>query len=184
MLAPLTRPALDLLGADASLLIAEVEDYLRSVAHPAALAAGTSLDLSGLLATVSTPCRYGQVVQPWHAGIDLPEPTLLDRVRGRRPAAEVTVRQHLDLTSKYIHAHGWTQGALWNDAGAVCILGAQLRVLAAGYGTAATITEARLQIGNQLGRQREGQPLDQWNDAAGRHAVDVHTLLQRAAARA
>lgn len=177
----LTAPRIDLDTAGLR-LVAEVEEYLRTVAHPAPI--GTGPDVSRLLAAAPAPCRYGQVVQPWHAGFTLPEPTLLDRVRGRRPAAEVTVRQHLELTSKYIHQFGWLQGALWDDTGRVCLLGAQLRVLGAGYGTTATVTEARLQIGNQLGYMGQGMPIDAWNDAAGRRAVDVHTLLQRAAARA
>lgn len=180
----LTPPRIDLDAASLR-LVAEVEDYLRTVAHPAApTLGGPGLDLVRLMATGPAPCRYGQVLQQWHAAVTLPEPTLLDRIRGHHPVADVTVGQHLDLVSRYIHQHGWIQGALWNDAGAVCILGAQLRVLAAGYGTAAVVERARELIGNQLGYQREGMPVDVWNDQPHRRVADVHQLLQRAAARA
>ncbi|MDH6122023.1 hypothetical protein ABH930_006385 [Kitasatospora sp. GAS204A] len=174
-------PAFDLDAAGLR-LVAEVEQYLASLPAPASVRAGRVLDLIRHQAPPVVP-QYGSVVQPWHAGIERPAPRLLDRLHRRQPVAQVTVRQHLELTSRYIHQHGWLQGALWNEAGAVCILGAQLRVLAAGYGTAATITEARLQIGNQLGRQGQGMPTDTWNDQPGRRATDIHQLLQRAAAR-
>ncbi|WP_455583858.1 DUF6197 family protein [Kitasatospora cineracea] len=81
-----------------------------------------------------------------------------------------------------MHHHGWTQGRLWTCDGAVCILGAQLRVLAAGYGTAHTAIRARQRLGNALGRAGTPMPVDQWNDQPGRTATDVHHLLRTAAA--
>jgi hypothetical protein len=175
MSATLTAPQLDLDAAGLQ-LVAEVESYLRSVATPPPAPAAALL--------APTVCRYGQVVQAWHAGIERPEPSLLDRIRSRHPVAEVTVAQHLDLVSRYIHAHGWLQGSLWDDRGAVCILGAQLRILQAGFSTPAVVEQARLHLGNELGHRGEGQPLDTWNDAEGRRVADVHQLLQRAATRA
>jgi len=156
------------------LLVAEIEAYLRSLPTPAA---------PPVLAPVPPINQYGQVVQQWHHGIELPEPGLLDRLRGRRPVAQVTPGQHLQLLSKYIHQHGWLQGALWNDRGAVCILGAQLRIVQAGYSTPAVVERARELIGNEIGYRGETGPIDAWNDDPGRRAADVHQLLQRATAR-
>lgn len=183
-----TAPSIDLDAAGLQ-LVADIEAYLRTIPAPARpVAAGASaLDLlrQHLRAAPAAPANpYGSVVQAWHAAIPAPRPTLADRLHHRRPVAEVTVRQHLELLSRYIHEKGWLQGALWNDAGAVCLIGAQLRIVQAGYSTPAIVTEARLQLGNQLGRQGEGQPIDTWNDAAGRRVGDVHQLLQQTAARA
>lgn len=172
----LTPPALDpdVLGP---LLVAEVEQYLRTVA-PAGKA----------IATVSRAApvpdvRYGQHVMPWHHPHPAVTATLTDRLLGRRPTADVTVQQYLLLVDRYIHRHGWTQGLLWAPDGAVCVLGAQLAVLAAGYGTAATAWRARIRIGNQLGYAGHPVPVDQWNDHPGRRQHEVHRLLQTAAAR-
>lgn len=182
-MATLTAPLptaidVDLLGPA---LVAEIEAYLASLPTPAATAPATK-QLPGL--TVPVIPQHGSVVQAWHASVDRPEPTILERLRGRHPVAQVTAAQHLNLVSRYIHAHGWLQGALWNQAGAVCILGAQLQVLAAGYSTPAVVEQARLLIGNQLGYQRQGMPIDTWNDQVGRTAAEVHQMLRAAAARA
>lgn len=95
----------------------------------------------------------------------------------------MTPGQHLLLVSRYIHQHGWLQGALWDEAGAVCVLGAQLGILQAGYSTPAVVERARELIGNEIGYLGETGPIDSWNDAPNRRAADVHQLLQRAAAR-
>lgn len=182
MPATLTAPRIDL-DAASLLLVAEIEAYLRSVASPVVVTDAGRLDLARLLADAGQVCPYGSVLQPWNAGYALAEPTLLDRLRHRRPATEVTVEQHLALTSRYITAHGWTQGALWDQAGQVCVLGAQLQVLQAGYGTAATVRRARQRIGNELGRLGQPMPVDDWNDQPGRRQADIHQLLERAAAR-
>ncbi|MDH6125938.1 hypothetical protein [Kitasatospora sp. GP82] len=183
MLATLTAPRIDL-DAASLLLVAEVEDYLRTTATTQAPAAGPGpLDLDRLLATAPAP-RHGSTVQSWHAEYPAPTATLTDRLFRRQPIAAVTVQQHLQLVSRYITHHGWTQGALWDREGRVCVLGAQLRVLAAGYGTAATATRARQRIGSQLGYQGHPIPVDQWNDQPGRRQADVHQLLQRAATSA
>ncbi|MGC0317298.1 DUF6197 family protein [Kitasatospora acidiphila] len=168
----------DLLGP---LLVAEIEAYLRSLPAPSRAVAARPFTLDRLAVPAVNP--YGSVVQQWHHGVQLPEPTLLDRIRGRRRVAQVTPAQHLDLLSKYIHQHGWLQGALWDASGAVCILGAQLRILAAGYSTPAVVERARELIGNEIGYRGETGPIDTWNDAEGRQAADVHQLLRRAAAR-
>lgn len=151
------------------LLVAEIEAYLRSLPAPASRAP--------VLAPVLPVNPYGQVIHSWHHGIELPEPTLLGRIRGRRPIAQVTPAQHLDLLSRYIHQHGWLQGALWDASGAVCILGAQLRILAAGYSSPAVVERARELIGNEIGYRRERGPIDTWNDTKGRRAAEVHQLL-------
>jgi hypothetical protein len=162
------------LDAAGLLLVTEIEQYL------AQLAPGTppAQAIAELLYS-----RHGHTVQPWNAHLPLPALTRLDRLRGRTPHLDVTVQQHLDLTSRYIAHHGWHQGALWSSTGAVCVLGAQLRVLHAGYGTPATIRRARLRIGNELGRTGQGMPVDTWNDQPARTRHDVHRLLQHAAAR-
>lgn len=182
MPATLTASRID---ADAAglLLVAEVENYLRSVAAPVVATDAGRLDLPRLLASAGPVCPYGSVMQPWNAEHLPAGPTLLDRLRRRQPVTDVTVEQHLQLTSRYITARGWLQGALWDETGRVCVLGAQLRVLQSGYGTAATIRRARLRIGNELGRLGQPMPVDTWNDQPGRRQADIHRLLERAAAR-
>lgn len=188
MPATLTAPAIDL-DAAGLLLVAEIEAYLRTVAgnpaklapFPAAASAGR-LDLARLLATAPVP-RYGSTVQPWHAAVPAPRPSVTDRLLGRRPVAEVTVAEYLRLVSRYLTQYGWLQGALWDDTGRTCLLGAQLRVWQAGYGTAETIRRARIRLGNELGYQDAPVPIDTWNDASTTSRADVHRLLERAAAR-
>jgi hypothetical protein len=175
MPAVLTAPRTDDTTANGLLLVAEVEAYLRSIAAPAAA--------PGLLLPAARICRYGSVLQPWNATVPAAGPTLLDRLRHRPVTTPVTVQQHLELTSRYIAAHGWVQGALWDGEGRVCVLGAQLRVLQAGYGTEETVRRARLRIGNELGRLGQGMPVDEWNDMVGRRQAEVHRLLERAASR-
>lgn len=167
--ATLTATQLDL-DAAGLLLVAEVEAYLRTVGHPLTPAAPVRTLTALINAIRTSPVvplsnRYGSTVQPWHAAITLPEPTALDRIRRRRPGAQVTARQHLDLLSRYIHQHGWLQGALWDDSGRVCVLGAQLRIVQAGYSTPAVVNQARLLIGNQLGYIGQGMPIDTWNES-------------------
>ncbi|MFE2105067.1 hypothetical protein ACFXAF_04210 [Kitasatospora sp. NPDC059463] len=162
-----------LLAPDASGLVAEIEAYLASLPAPAR-------------APVPHPWRHGQVHRPWHAGHPLPRATLLDRAL-RRPARPVTVTaaEHLALASRYIAAHGWLQGAMWDDAGRVCLLGAQAAVLAHGFGTPATVRTARVQLMEVL--HATGRPVnspDQFNDRPSTRQADVHRLLDRAAARA
>lgn len=181
MPATLTAP-IDL-DAAGLLLVAEVEAYLRSVAPAPAAARPGPLDLARLLAEAPPANPYGSVLQPWHAHIPAPRPTVADRLLGRRPVAEVTVSQHLDLVSRYITQHGWTQGALWDATGAVCVLGAQLRVLQAGYSTAGIVRRARIRLGNELGYQGMPMPIDTYNDRPTTRRADIHRLLQRAAAR-
>jgi hypothetical protein len=94
----------------------------------------------------------------------------------------VTPQQHLDLTARYIRHHGWHQGALWNPTGQVCVLGAQLRVLQAGYGNADTVRRARQRIGNALGAIGAPMPVDTWNDLPATRATDIHQLLRAAQA--
>lgn len=174
--------------ADAAglLLVAEIEQYLRTLPTAPTTTARTAggLDLQQLLdqaVRLHRPAAAGSVVQAWHHPHALPASTLTDRLLGRRPVADITVEQHLQLMAAYIHRHGWTQGRLWDDTGAVCVLGAQLQVLAHGFGTALTATRARIRIGNALGRAGHPIPVDRWNDQPTTRQTDVHHLLRSAA---
>ncbi|MFJ8626609.1 hypothetical protein ACIRD3_27770 [Kitasatospora sp. NPDC093550] len=166
-------PAPLLLTPEGSALVAEIEAYLASLPAPARH-------------TAPYVCPLGTVLQPWNAGYPLPRPTLLDRIT-RRPIrpVPVTVADHLGLTSRYIHAFGWLQGAMWDTAGRVCLLGAQAAVLAHGYGTPETVRRARTRVMEVL--HATGRPVsspDVFNDAPTTRQADVHHLLDRAAARA
>ncbi|MEU9045805.1 MULTISPECIES: hypothetical protein [unclassified Kitasatospora] len=168
---PPARPLLS--GPDGSGLVAEIEAYLASLPAPART----------LLPYV---CPYGSAPQPWHAGHPVPRATLLDRAL-RRPArpVPVTAADHLRLASRYIGAHGWLQGAMWDEAGRVCLLGAQAAVLAYGYGTPVTVRTARVQLMEVLhGTGRPARSPDEYNDRPATREGDVHLLLDRAAARA
>jgi hypothetical protein len=171
------------LDAAGLLLVAEVEDYLRQVAPPEVVAGPGPIDLARLFAVMPAPNPHGQVLQSWNAAHPLPAPTLIDRLRHRRPTLGVTPGEHLQLTTRYLTHHGWTQGVLWDGCGAACILGAQLSVFAAGYGSPETIRRARQRIGNELGRIGHPMPVDSWNDLPATTRHDVHWLLQRAATR-
>jgi hypothetical protein len=172
-------PLPELLDLDAAgaLLVAEIETYLR--AHAPAVKPG--LDIKALLALAPHPAQYGSVLQPWDATIPRTTPTRLQRLRGLQPVTEVTPQQHLDLTARYITQHGWHQGQLWNHAGEVCVLGAQLRVLAAGYGTPSVVWRARIRLGNALGRLGHPMPIDTYNDLPTTRIYDIHHLLRQAA---
>lgn len=169
-----TRPAARLARAlDGTALVAEIEAYLASLPAPVRTA-------------VPYVCPLGAALQPWNAGCPVPGATLLDRVL-RRPARPVPVSaaEHLRLTSRYLTAHGWVQGAMWDEAGQVCLLGAQTAVLAHGYGTARTVETARVQIMEVL--HSTGRPVsspDEYNDRPTTRQADIHQLLERAAARA
>ncbi|MFG2823103.1 hypothetical protein ACGFX4_27180 [Kitasatospora sp. NPDC048365] len=155
---------------------------------------GLAEEIEAYLATLPVPARpagpyispLGSTLQPWNAGYPLPRRTLLDRV-ARRPArpADVTVAGHLTLTSRYLTAHGWLQGAMWDAAGRVCLLGAQAAVLAHGYGTPYTVRRARAQVMEVL--HATGRPVDSpdtYNDRPTTTRADVHQLLAHAATRA
>ncbi|OKI14189.1 hypothetical protein [Streptomyces sp. CB03911] len=180
MPATLTAPRIDV-DAAGLLLVAEVEAYVRSLT-PAAVRP-PRLDVAQLLADFPADVDTAPAAGPWHAGFTLPAPGLADRLRGRHPTLAVTASQHLQLVSRYIAEHGWTQGALWESTGRVCVLGAHLRVLAAGYGTPATAVQARILIGNALGAAGTPMPVDDWNDLPTTCETDVRQLLRRAAAR-
>jgi hypothetical protein len=162
--------------ADGGQLVREIEHYLAT--HTPAL--------------VSTPapaalvCIYGQAPVAWDRGMPRPVPTLLDRLRHRRPApTAIDPATHLLLVSRYLVAYGWCQDAMWDDQGRRCILGAQLAVLQAGYGTATTVQRARTLLMEQFTAQDpDVRNVDEWNDAPGRTAAQVHRQLDIAAARA
>jgi hypothetical protein len=177
--AVLIAPLAEMLDLDAAgaLLVAEIEQYVR--AH--APAAKPGLDIAALLALAPRPAQYGSVLQPWDATITRTPPTRMQRLRGLQPVTQVTPAHHLDLTARYITHHGWHQGQLWDHAGAVCVLGAQLRVLAAGYGTATTAWRARIRLGNALGYLGHPMPVDSYNDLPTTSRHDVHQLLRKAA---
>ncbi|MEV7770556.1 hypothetical protein [Kitasatospora sp. NPDC086791] len=162
------------------LLVREIEAYLAAVTPTPAW----RLRLRKAIAEPSTtPARpTPEPAQPWWHDAPTPTHTLTDRLLRRRPVAHTTARQHLQLMDRYIRQHGWTQHRLWDDDGRVCILGAHIHVLAAGYGSAATAWQARLLIGNALGFAGHRVHVDTWNDQPGTTQHDVHTLLRTAAA--
>ncbi|MFB6894536.1 hypothetical protein ACFCX4_35165 [Kitasatospora sp. NPDC056327] len=173
--APTPAPPLPplLLTPDSSGLVAEVEAYLASLPAPARTPA-------------PYVCPLGSVLRPWCAGHPPPRATLLDRALRRPPRpVPVSAAEHLGLTSRYLTAHGWLQGAMWDATGRVCLLGAQAAVLAHGFGTPATVRTARVQLMEVL--HATGRPVrspDEFNDRPGTRRADVHRLLERAAARA
>ncbi|MEY9870695.1 hypothetical protein ABH931_000149 [Streptacidiphilus sp. MAP12-33] len=154
--------------ADGGALVREIETYLA--AHP----------------TRTLPAPRRGTAAPWDLGVPArPAPNWLDRIRHRAPApVPIDTATHLRLLSRYITAHGWTQGRLWDDTGAVCLLGAQLMVLAAGYGTPATASRARVLLMEQFVAQGPFRSVDEWNDQRGRTVAEVHAQLDRAATRA
>ncbi|MEV4558270.1 hypothetical protein AB0K51_14945 [Kitasatospora sp. NPDC049285] len=177
-------PLLDRLDAPALAqelgLVEEIERYLAGLPAPA------RLPLLPLAEPGVHGGRYGSVRQPWNFGFPLPRRTLLDHLarRAARPV-EVTVAGHLRLTSRYLAEAGWVQGAMWDAAGRVCLLGAQTAVLAHGYGTARTVRRARVQVMEIL--HATGRPVpspDVYNDRPGTRQSDVHALLETARARA
>lgn len=97
----------------------------------------------------------------------------------------MSVAGHLQLTSRYLTAFGWLQGALWDSRGRVCLLGAQAAVLAHGYGTPQTVRRARTQVMEVLhaGGITVSSP-DAYNDAPTTRQADIHRLLAASAARA
>jgi hypothetical protein len=177
--AALIAPLAEMLDLDAAgaLLVAEIEQYLQSSTP----AVKPGLNIAALLALAPRPAQYGSVLQPWDAHITRTPPTRLQRLRGLQPVTDVTPQQHLDLTARYITQYGWHQGQLWNGAGEVCVLGAQLRVLAAGYGTPGVVWRARIRLGNTLGRLGHPIPVDSYNDLPTTSRHDVHRLLREAA---
>lgn len=168
----LTPPPL-VLTPDGSGLVAEIEAYLAALPGPARTPA-------------PYVCPLGSVLRPWNAGHPSPRRTPVARLL-RRPVRPVPVSaaDHLALSSRYIAAHGWLQGAMWDAAGRVCLLGAQAAVLAHGYGTPVTVRTARVQLMEVL--HATGRPVaspDEYNDRPGTRQADVHRLLECAEARA
>ncbi|WP_405012557.1 hypothetical protein [Kitasatospora sp. NBC_01539] len=159
--------------ADGSALIAEIEGYLASLPPSART-------------PVPYVCPLGRALQPWNADQPLPRRTVLDRLTHRPPQpVPVSVAGHLQLTSRYLTAFGWLQGALWDSRGRVCLLGAQAAVLAHGYGTPQTVRRARTQVMEVLhaGGITVSSP-DAYNDAPTTRQADIHRLLAASAARA
>ncbi|GGQ66215.1 DUF6197 family protein [Kitasatospora griseola] len=159
--------------ADGAELVREIERYLATQPRARLIPAPA----------IST---LGQAPITWDLGMTRPQPTLTDRLL-RRPAAPVPIdtATHLRLLSRYLTVHGWCQGALWDAAGRRCILGAQLAVLEAGYGTPDTVMRARRQLMEHFVAQDPAiRSVDQWNDQPGRTATQVHRALDIAAARA
>ncbi|PBC76161.1 hypothetical protein BX265_0864 [Streptomyces sp. TLI_235] len=159
--------------AEGGALVREIEAYLAT--QPAALRSA-----------VPAVCVHGQAPIAWDLGMTRPQPTALDRLRRRPPApTPIDTATHLRLLSRYLTVHGWCQGRLWDEQGRHCLLGAQLGVLAAGYGTEATAMRARRFLMEQFTAQDPTvRSVDRWNDTEGRTAAQVHRALDIAAARA
>ena len=162
--------------ADGGQLVREIEHYLATHTPAPTLTP----------APAALVCAHGQAPVAWDRGMARPVPTLLDRLRHRTPApVPIDTATHLLLVSRYLVAYGWCQNAMWDAQGRRCILGAQLAVLQAGYGTATTVQRARTLLMEQFTSQDpEVRTVDQWNDAPGRTAAQVHRQLDIAAARA
>ena len=159
--------------ADGGELVREIERYLATQPLPARW-------------TVPAICLHGQAPVTWDLGMTRSGPTRMDRLRRRPPApVPIDAATHLRLVSRYLTVHGWCQDLLWDDRGRRCLLGAQLAVLAAGYGTQNTAVHARHYLMEQFTAQDPAiRTVDQWNDAPGRTAAQVHRQLDIAAARA
>ncbi|GAA5014464.1 DUF6197 family protein [Kitasatospora paranensis] len=168
----LTMPDLAFI-ADGGALVREIEAYLATQPHTTRV-------------PVPETCAYGQAPVTWDLGLTRPQPTALDRLRRRPPApTPIDTATHLRLLSRYLTVHGWCQGRLWDEQGRRCLLGAQLAVLAAGYGTEATAMRARRFLMEQFTAQDPTvRSVDRWNDAEGRTPAQVHRALDIAAARA
>ena len=162
--------------ADGGQLVREIEHYLAT--HTPAPAPTPT--------RVALVCAHGQAPVAWDRGMARPVPTLLDRLRHRPPApVAIDTATHLLLVSRYLTAHGWCQNAMWDAQGRRCILGAQLAVLQAGYGTPGTVQRARTLLMEQFTTQDPDlRTVDQWNDTPGRTAAQVHRQLDIAASRA
>ncbi|GGV39534.1 hypothetical protein GCM10010495_66120 [Kitasatospora herbaricolor] len=161
--------------ADGGELVREIERYLATQPKP-----------QPTRYAVPTVCPHGQAPVTWDLGMTRPQPTAMDRLRRRPPApTPIDTATHLRLLSRYLTVHGWCQGLLWDESGRRCLLGAQLAVLAAGYGTQATAMDARRHLMEQFTAQDPTvRTVDQWNDHPGRTAAQVHRALDIAAARA
>ncbi|MFJ5922455.1 hypothetical protein ACIQF6_07550 [Kitasatospora sp. NPDC092948] len=161
------------LTPEGSALVAEIEAYLATLPVQAR-------------AVVPLICNFGSTIQRWNAGFPQPRLSVLDRLAHRtaRPV-DVSVADHLRLTSRYLAEVGWVQGKLWDASGRVCLLGAQAAVLLNGYGTPYTVGRARNQVMEVLHTTgRAAASPDVFNDAPGTRQTDVHRLLDRASARA
>ncbi|MFJ9693427.1 hypothetical protein [Kitasatospora sp. NPDC101183] len=154
--------------ADGGELVREIERYLATLPAPAP-------------ARFPVPqiCALGQAPVAWDLGQSRPRPTLIDRARRRAPApVPIDTATHLRLVSRYLTVHGWCQGRLFDEAGRACVLGAQLAVLATGYGTQATAMDARRHLMEQFtALDHTVRCVDQWNDTPGRTPAQVHRQL-------
>lgn len=160
---------------DAAQLVAEIEAYLATLPAP-----------RRALPAMPHISALGQVQQPWNAGLPVPTRTLADRLHRRGPApVPLDVAGHLRLLSRYLTVHGWCQKALVDAAGRRCMLGAQYAVLSAGYGSAEVVVGARQVMLREIATMGGGAfaRVEDWNDAEGRSAAQVHRLLDVAAAR-
>lgn len=114
---------------------------------------------------------FGTTTQPQQAPVP-PAP----RGTGRAIAPSDFLR----ATSAEIERRGWTQYALEDMHGRVCMLGAERALIQSGTGTWRTARNANDHIRAVTG----ARSVPAWNDSLRRHEPQIHAALLTAAARA
>jgi hypothetical protein len=120
-----------------------------------------------------TKQRKPEIDLPGRLRAMIPEPL------HRRRSTYVTVARHLELTLEVLERYGWARtGDNWRTVGGRrCILGAQMLLLALGYGDRDTLNRAGGYLNVELRQRRVTNPYYEWNEAPGRTYDDVRHLL-------
>ncbi|MEV6328524.1 hypothetical protein [Streptomyces sp. NPDC051909] len=174
------------LGAEAALLVREIEQYLtarvRTTAHPLVTKTTAELVAEALGTTpahaaapvLTAPARALRILPDW--ALNFP---LLRQLHGG--GRQISVAEHLELTALVIERYGWHQGALRSASGRRCILGAQAVLFRLGYGDETTALAAGHHIQTALAARGTTEPYHRWNDATGRTRDEVLALVRTAA---
>ena len=183
--------------SDAPLRVVHVVQHLKS-GGAETLVRGLAAGLASSGVAVTVVSIYPDALEPAErAALGFPVVTIGRRGRGDVGFFPRLVQTLRELSPDIVHAHlhaGKYAGRLaalaagapaivfteHGDEASGALRGAVNRVLHPRTTRFITFNEAQRR---RFGAS-QGVPLDQWNDAAGRRAVDVHQLLQRAAARA